>query len=119
MRGATWAGRSVRAGGVASVLGRCAEWAAKKQNVLREEGRGDGLAVGMGSGVPRKLGRSPGPKERERKKSVFFIFSQIFLLFCFQSQFKHDQSQIQMGFQIYFFNPSKNEEFPKNIFTTF
>ena len=40
-----------------------------------------------------------------------FPFSIFFLFRFFKTKFKHDQSQIQMGFQIYFFNSSKNEEF--------
>jgi hypothetical protein len=52
-----------------------------------------------------------GPAQWREREKVSFHFQFFFLFRFFKTKFKHDQSQIQMGFQIYFFNSSKNEEF--------
>ena len=64
---------------------------------------------GAGSG-PHGAERScTGRRSGEREKVSFHF--QFFSYFIFKTKLKHDQSQIEMGFQIYFFNSSKNEEF--------
>ena len=65
-----------------------------------EEGKGVDWASALG-----------GPKPERGSGRGSNSFSKSFSYFVFKAKFKCKPNQIQMGFQIYFFNTSKNEKF--------